>query len=184
MNLESEQLGPGNRIHFCMTSVREFIIIYGGYDCDAGTECNELWRYNTINGLWKRYETPIEIKDTCLSCSICPVGNLVYIFGGSCFCNEYRQTNSIVSFDIDNASWETVFPHTYERDLNTPPPMCGNLLIYHNGCLYIVGTLQVDQDIHNMYMFCLKTSAWSHVIQKSAKPIFEYQIIGTVYKNQ
>ncbi|KII74848.1 hypothetical protein RF11_12990 [Thelohanellus kitauei] len=169
-----------------MTSIREFLIIYGGYENISGEDLNELWIYNTINGVWKRYQTPIDIKDTCLSASICSIGNLVYIFGGDSFGDgrDYRQSNSIVSFDFVNETWSIVYPHTDDYDENTPPPMCENLLLYHNGSLYVLGGIHDCYKLDTIYKFCLKTSTWALVPQYGVKQIFHSKIFGTVRKNK
>ncbi|KII71166.1 Kelch domain-containing protein 1 [Thelohanellus kitauei] len=185
MSERNKQKIPENRAYHCMTTVREFLILYGGSDTITGNECDDLWSYNTISDVWTRYFTPIEIKDTCLSSSICSVGNLVYLFGGDCFeYADYRQTNSLVSFDLSNASWNIVYPHTYDYDQNTPPPMSGNLLLYHNGSLYVFGGFHGSLKLGTLYKFTLKTSKWSLVSQNGIKPNFNCQILGTVYKNQ
>ncbi|KII72337.1 Kelch domain-containing protein 4 [Thelohanellus kitauei] len=167
-----------------MTSVREFLIIYGGYENNTGEECNEIWSYNTIRGEWKRHKKPIGIKDTCISSSICSDGKLVYIFGGEGFNDGYQQTNSILSFDITNATWDIVYPHTTDYDLNTPPPMCENLFLYHKRSLYVLGGFHDNLYHDKIYKFCLKSSTWSLIEQNGLKPSFVHQIYGTVYKNQ
>ncbi|KII74879.1 Nitrile-specifier protein 5 [Thelohanellus kitauei] len=185
MNQQNEHMRPSNRVHHCMTSVREFVIIYGGYENFNGVECNDLWTYNTITGIWKRHQLEREIKDTCLSSSICSVGNLVYIFGGDCIDGEnYRQTNSIISFDITNATWDVVSPHIDNYHQNMPPPLCGNLLLHHNGWLYVIGGFNDSLNINTIYKFCLKSSTWSLMPQNGVKPTFNRQIFGTVYKNR
>ncbi|KII62216.1 Tip elongation aberrant protein 1 [Thelohanellus kitauei] len=168
-----------------MTSLREFLIIYGGYENSICAECNELWAYNTISDVWKRYKTPIEIKDTPLSSSICSAGNIVYVFGGNSIDDDdYRQTNSVVSFDLNNNRWEILYPHTDDNDENTPPPMCSNLLFYHNGSLYVYGGYHGSCILNKMYKFCLKTSTWSLLSQKGDKPNFDCQLFGTAYDNK
>ncbi|KII71144.1 Nitrile-specifier protein 5 [Thelohanellus kitauei] len=184
MDQGNEQIGPKNRAFHCMTSIREFLIIYGGYENKTGTECNELLSYNTISGVWKRYQTPIEIKDRCVSSSICTVGNFVYIFGGKCSSFRNRLTNCLVSFDITSGIWETLFPHTDDYDQNTPPPMWGNLLCSHNSCLYVLKGIHELGKLDTLYKFCLKTSKWSLVQQNGPKPFFVVGIYGTFFKNQ
>ncbi|KII71151.1 Kelch domain-containing protein 1 [Thelohanellus kitauei] len=185
MSQGGEQKRPENRAHHCMTSVCEFLIIYGGYENNTSEECNELWSYNAITGVWKWHKVPNEIKDTCISASICAAENIVYIFGGDCFDDDdYRQTNSLVSFDFTNATWDLMFTHNDDYDQNVPPPMCGNLLFYHNGSLYVLGGFHDSLNLETMYKFCIKTSTWSIVGQNGVKPTFNRQIFGTVYKNQ
>ncbi|KII74852.1 Tip elongation aberrant protein 1 [Thelohanellus kitauei] len=185
MSETNEYPGLENRLHHSMTSIREFLIIYGGYDNNTGEERNELWSYNTISDVWKRYPTPIGIKDTCLSSSICSVGNIVYLFGGDCFEeDDYRQGNSLVSFNLTNGSWEILYSNTDDYDDNTPPPMCGNLLFYHKQSLYVLGGFHGSVNIDKMYKFCLNTATWSIVAQNGVKPTFDSQIFGTVFKNK
>ncbi|KII70122.1 Kelch domain-containing protein 4 [Thelohanellus kitauei] len=185
MSPGNDRIYPESRVRHCMTSVREFLIIYGGYENFSGAECNELWSYNTKSDVWLQYIPPSEIKDTCVSSSICSFGNLVYIFGGDSFDGEnYRQTNSIVSFDITNATWDVVYPHTDDYNPNTPPPMCENLLLYHDGFLYVLGGYHESLNLDTIYKYCLKSSKWSKVQQTGIKPTFNRQISGTFYKNQ
>ncbi|KII72818.1 Kelch domain-containing protein 3 [Thelohanellus kitauei] len=174
-----------NRSLHSITSVAEFLIIYGGYEKSTGSECNDLWSYNRISDIWKRYQTPIEIKDTSLSSSICSVGNLVYIFGGDGFDDhDYRQTNSLVSFNLKNSNWEILYPHTDDYDEQRPPPMCGNLLFHHNGSLYVLGGLHGSMNLDTMYKFCLKSLTWSLISQNGDKPTFDGQLYGTVCNNK
>ncbi|KII73976.1 Tip elongation aberrant protein 3 [Thelohanellus kitauei] len=189
MDITNEQVMPKYRICHSMTSARPFIFIYGGFDDIHNINHNELWSYNTLSGVWKQYHTPIEIKDTCHSSSSCAVRNLVYIFGGGCIDGDYfRMTNSLISFDISDATWEIVFPHIEDYDDDTPYPMSLCLLFYHNESLYVLGTN--DQDVeeyeceYEMYKFCLKTPTWSKVRQIGVVPIFRYNIFGTVYNNK
>ncbi|KII74880.1 Kelch domain-containing protein 1 [Thelohanellus kitauei] len=176
---------PGNRVNHCMTSVRELLIIYGGTENNTGAIYNELWIYNTISGVWKRHQSPIEIKDTCLSSSMCAVGNVVYIFGGNGLDDDdYRQTNSVVSFNIANDTWDTVYPHTDDYDANTPPPMSGNYLFYHNGSLYVLWGYHESLNLDTIYRFSLKSSTWSMLPQNGVKPTLNRQIFGTIYRNK
>ncbi|KII75001.1 Kelch-like protein 14 [Thelohanellus kitauei] len=185
MNQGNEQIMPANRVHHCMTSVREFLIIYGGSESNTGSVCDELLSYNTISGVWKRHQLPIEIKDTSLSSSICSDGHLVYIFGGDGLdYDNYRQTNSIVSFNIITDTWDIVYSHTDEYDQNTPPPMSSNYLLYHDGSLYVLGGYHRGTYLDTIYKFCLKSSMWSLLPQHCVKPTFSSQMFGTMYKNQ
>ncbi|KII71142.1 Nitrile-specifier protein 3 [Thelohanellus kitauei] len=184
MNQGNEKTGPTKRIHHRMTSVREFLIIYGGYDTKNHTECNELWRYDTIRGVWKRYQPPIEIKDRCVFSTICTLGNLVYIFGGESFNNIHRQTNCLVSFDISNAAWKILSPHIDEYDENTPPPMSRNLLCSNKGSLYVLQGYSKYGKLYTLYKFCLRTLTWSLVEQHGPAPLYIAGIFGTVYKNK
>ncbi|KII71178.1 Kelch domain-containing protein 10 [Thelohanellus kitauei] len=184
MNLRNEHTGPKNRLYHCGTTVREFLIIYGGYDCKEGVECNDLWIHNTINGVWKQYPTPIELKDTPVSSSICAIGNVVYIFGGQCLQDNHRPTNSLISFDINTATWKTVYPHTGGFDRGIPPPMYGNLIFSLNGSLYVLEGIHGLEKLNALYKFYLRTSTWSLVEQKGRKPLFVVGIFGTVFNNQ
>ncbi|KII68512.1 Nitrile-specifier protein 5 [Thelohanellus kitauei] len=184
MSEGNEPTRPENRSHHCMTSIREHLFIYGGHEHHHGTECNELWSFNTKRGVWKRYQLPQEI-DTPLSSSICSIGNLIYIFGGYRFDgDDYRQTNSLISFDITESTWEVLYPHTDDYDYNTPPPICGNLLCYHGGSLYILGGFYQCLTLDSIYKFSLKSAKWSMVPQNGVKPTFNRQIFGTIYKNR
>ncbi|KII71245.1 Kelch domain-containing protein 10 [Thelohanellus kitauei] len=184
MNLESNQTIPEGRIEHCMTSIREFLIIYGGYKELWDYQHYGLWILNTINGVWNQHLPPTEIKNTPLSSSIFAVGNLVYFIGGACRLYGYQATNSLVSFDITTTKWKTVCPHSNDNDPNRPPPSFRNLLVYHSGSLYVLRKTQENEDMDTMYKFCLGTSTWSLVPQNGMKPIFNRQMFGTVYKNQ
>ncbi|KII70807.1 Kelch domain-containing protein 10 [Thelohanellus kitauei] len=184
MSVYNDHTGPEDRVYHSMTSVREFLIIYGGLTHWCREEHYGLWTFNTINGVWRRYELPIGVKDTPISSSICAVGNLVYIFGGTSLIDHFRRTNSLVSFDITNGTWQTVYSHTDIHDENTPPPMYGNLLFYHDGSLYVLRGFASDMDLDKLYKFTLKTSKWSLVQQNGEKPFLNNRIFGSVFKNQ
>ncbi|KII63055.1 Kelch domain-containing protein 10 [Thelohanellus kitauei] len=184
MNEETKQSMPENRIGHCMTSIREFLMIYGGFTDMFDYQHDGLWSYNTISGIWLRHQPPTEIKDTPVCSSICAVGNLVYLFGGACFRYNFRSTNSLIAFDTSNETWKTIFPHTNDYDENTPPPMYGNVLLYHNGSLYVLGGFKETVPLDTMYKFCLKTSEWFLVPQTGVKPFYHLKIFGTVFKNR
>ncbi|KII61156.1 hypothetical protein RF11_16439 [Thelohanellus kitauei] len=123
----------------CMTSVREFIIVYGGYDDQQSRNCNELWIYNTLRDSWRLHKAPAEKENCCVDSAICTFGNSVYIFGGCSISHPVRATNSIITFDIINETWQNISPHIDNTCLNTPPPMFRSCIFYHNGSLYVVG---------------------------------------------
>ncbi|KII65589.1 Kelch domain-containing protein 10 [Thelohanellus kitauei] len=165
-----------------MTSVREFLFIYGGYNFTTFAHYNDFLSYNTISCVWKRYQLPHEKQDTCVHSSICSDGKFVYLFGGSYGFPGSRQNNTLVSFDITNETWEILFHHTDVCDQNTPPPMYRNLLFYHKGSLYVLGGCDRSLVLDTMYKFCLQTLTWSLVVQNGLKP--QRLIGGTVYENQ
>ncbi|KII73469.1 hypothetical protein RF11_04455 [Thelohanellus kitauei] len=74
---------------------------------------------------------------------LCSVGNKLYIFGGSDE-DEKPLTNSLISFDVRNGTWETLSPHIDDYDPDTPPPMVESTIYYYNGSLYILGGLHDD----------------------------------------
>ncbi|KII72561.1 hypothetical protein RF11_13258 [Thelohanellus kitauei] len=178
MNQRNGEKMPANRLNHCMTSVKEFLIIYGGCESNTRTICNDLLSYNTIGGIWKRHQPPIEIKDTSLSSSICSVGYLVYIFGGDCFDDyTYRQTNSIVSFDIITSTWDIVYSHADDYGPYSPPPMSENYLFYHDGSLYVFGGYHRGSYLDTIYKFCLKSSVWSLLPQHGRfKEVFIFDL--------
>ncbi|KII63357.1 Kelch domain-containing protein 10 [Thelohanellus kitauei] len=184
MSQGGERTKPRNRTCHCMTSVREYLIMYGGFTEWCNEEHYGLWIYNTVSGVWRRYQTPIVSANASFESSICTDGNLVYIFGGVCCRNNYLPTNSLISFNIVNDAWKTLSPHIDDYDENTPPPMCDNLLFYHNEFLYVLGGINDDEQLDTMYKFCLRTSTWSFVEQNGTKPSFDGKILGTVFENQ
>ncbi|KII61191.1 Kelch domain-containing protein 10 [Thelohanellus kitauei] len=184
MNVDRVQTAPTDRNGHCITSVREFLIIYGGYDGWSFTMNNELWSYNTISGIWKWYQPPMETANACFASTICSVENIVYIFGGSYSPYSVLSTNSLVAFDITNATWRTLSPHIEDYDHNSPPPMYGSLIFYHKESLYILGGFYNFNYFDSMYKFSLKTYTWSLVIQKGQKPFMDYRIFGTVFNNR
>ncbi|KII66665.1 Kelch domain-containing protein 10 [Thelohanellus kitauei] len=175
---------PKNRTSHCMTSAREFLIVYGGFSEWCNEEHYGLWIYCTVSGVWRRYQTPIDSANASYESSICAGGMYIYIFGGVCFRDNSRQTNSLLSFDIANGTWKTIFPHSDVCDENTPPPMCGNLLFYHNEDLYVIGGLQGYRHVDTIYKFCLRTFTWSLIKQNEPKPPYNGRIFGTLFKNR
>ncbi|KII71168.1 Kelch domain-containing protein 1 [Thelohanellus kitauei] len=185
MNLRNDKAPPKSLSGYCVTSIREFLIIYGGYDNKERADCNELWSYNTISDVWNRYQTPIEIKDTPTGSSICAVKNLIYIFGGQRLYDNYRHSNSLISFDITSSTWNSLYPHTGDYDENTPPPMYATSLYFHNGSLYVLGGCHYNSCFVTIYQFTLKTSTWSLVEQNGPETAFwAGGIFRTVFKNQ
>ncbi|KII74878.1 Tip elongation aberrant protein 1 [Thelohanellus kitauei] len=168
----------------CMTSIGALLIIYGGFSNVSEYHQYDLLIYNTVSGIWKRYSLPDEIKNTPLSSSICAVGKLIYLFGGVSREYQFRETNSLLSFDISSATWEILFPHTNDYDQNTPPPMSQNLLLYHDRSLYTLGSNDGNEEFYAMYEFNLKTSTWSLVPHYGLKPPYNLQIFGTIFKNR
>ncbi|KII63056.1 Kelch domain-containing protein 10 [Thelohanellus kitauei] len=184
MNSDDELMEPGARTGHCMTSVGEYVILYGGHDESTSSVFNELSSYNTLRGIWRRYQPPSDPHQGFYSSSICANGKFVYIFGGLHSPDENEETNSLISFDIHNASWQTLSPHTEDCDQNTPPPMFRSCIFYHSGYLYIIGGVFDYSDSDKMHKFCLKTSKWSLVSQNGVKPLILGRIFGTVYNNQ
>ncbi|KII66113.1 Kelch domain-containing protein 10 [Thelohanellus kitauei] len=184
MSVDAAHEKPSNRVGHCMTSVGEMLIIYGGRPCLSTTLFNELWIYSTVSDSWRRYPTPIENQNTVVSSSICAYGNFVYIFGGAHLSHDVQSTNSLLSFDIGNATWKIVSPHIADHDQNTPPPMYVSLISYYNGSIYVLGGVQDLVNTDSIYKFCLKSSTWSLVPQNGLNPILRYPIFGTVYRHQ
>ncbi|KII65474.1 Kelch domain-containing protein 10 [Thelohanellus kitauei] len=175
---------PTDFSRYCVTSVGEFIIIYYCYEgCCLETD-GDLWSYNTLSRIWRRYQLPIEIAKPCYGSSICTDGNLVYIFGGSHSPYTVRSTNSLVSFDIRDATWQILSPHIEDYDHNTPPPMYGSFIFCHQGSLYVLGGFNIYDHCCSMYKFCLERSTWFLVSQNGQKPNLESRIFGTAFKNK
>ncbi|KII67085.1 Nitrile-specifier protein 5 [Thelohanellus kitauei] len=168
----------------CMTSVKRFLIIYGGYINMNFHFRNDLLSYDTVSGIWRRYKTLDPTADCCFFSSICSTGNLVYIFGGTDQSCSYSCTNSLLSFDLTNASWKTVSPYMSDYDENKPPPMGNSCIFYHDGSLYVLGGILDNEFVDTMYKFCLDTSTWSLVSINGLKPLLKGQIFGTVYENK
>ncbi|KII69235.1 hypothetical protein RF11_04007 [Thelohanellus kitauei] len=166
----------------CVTSLREFLVVYGGFDDETCRECYELLIYNTLSGIWRSYMPPIDIKSTPLYSSICANGNMVYIFGGSRSRDDDQPTNSLVRFDISNHVWDILFPHTEVFNESTPNLWLKNLLFYHCGSLYLIG-INEEHELSPINKFSLETSTWSLVHESGEKPTLICQIFGTVYKD-
>ncbi|KII73980.1 hypothetical protein RF11_11579 [Thelohanellus kitauei] len=163
-----------------MTSVGQFFFIYEGCNDLEYIDYNELWSYNTLSGVWKQYKTPIEINSSCHSSSMCAVGDLVYIFGGSHIddenIDEFWTTNSLISFDINNASWDIVSPNIDEDYYDYDDIPYSMRTDDHNA--------RDDECEYDMFKFCLNTSTWSKVRQIGVVPIFRWGIFGKVYNNK
>ncbi|KII72944.1 Actin-fragmin kinase [Thelohanellus kitauei] len=194
MGLTNQHMIPGRRIINCMTSAGEYLMIFVEYMVGPNGEFSELRSYNTITGAWRLHERPNEIKDYCIPPWICAVGSVVYMFGGESLDHdeESRLIYSIVSFDITNSTWKTVYSspddssgdsvdHSNDR---SPPSMRLCLLVHHSGSLYLLGRIVEDEDSNLMYKFCLETSTWSFVAQNGLIPRFKRKIDGTIYKNK
>ncbi|KII71176.1 Kelch domain-containing protein 10 [Thelohanellus kitauei] len=175
---------PESRSNHCITSAREYLIIYGGQSEISLQVLKELWTYNTLGGIWKRYQIPTEITIGYLGSSVCSVDNTVYIFGGSSTATEDRVTNSLISFNVRNHTWQTLSPHIDDFDENTLPPLIYSWIFYHNKSIYILGGIFDDDLIITMYKFCLNTSTWSVVEQNGVEPFPLTRMYGTVFKNQ
>ncbi|KII66114.1 Kelch domain-containing protein 1 [Thelohanellus kitauei] len=173
-----------DRSGHCMTTVGEFLVIYGGFDFWSGKMLSELLSYNTVSGILRRYQLPVETANAYFASSICSVGSLVYIFGGSYSPFTVQSTNSLISYDIYNSTCQTLSPHIDNNDQTTPPPMYGSCIFYHNGSVYVIGGIQSDGYTDSIHKFCLKTSSWSLVPQNGQKPYLEHRIFGTVFNNR
>ncbi|KII62177.1 Kelch domain-containing protein 10 [Thelohanellus kitauei] len=175
---------PKPRSGHSMTSVREFLVVYGGFTNLSNMVYNELWTYNTLRCIWKRYRIPLEVKNICLSSSICASGNTVYMFGGTGFPFSVRMTNSLISFNVVTGTWEILSPYIDDNDQNTPSPMYGCFIFYYNQCIYAIGGTQGYEYFDTIHKFCLKTSRWSLVAQNGPKPPPDYRIFGAVFNNK
>ncbi|KII61166.1 hypothetical protein RF11_16449 [Thelohanellus kitauei] len=142
MNLDNESLAFQHRTYHCVTSLRQFLIIFGGISGSPWKPCNQLWAYNTINGICRWYPAPVKTVETNSNSSICTVGDKVYIFG--CTGSHLRngRTNSLVSFNIRNVSWQNLSPRINEYQQDIPPPMFRSLLFYNDESLYIIGCIE------------------------------------------
>ncbi|KII68508.1 Kelch domain-containing protein 10 [Thelohanellus kitauei] len=179
-----EVMEPANRTRHRMTSVGEFLIIYGGFDELSSIVFRELWSFSTASGIWKQYQPPNETENGFFSSTICAEGNIVYIFGGSYESFGHELRNSLISFDISDATWKTLSPHSDEHYPNAPPPMIESCIFYHAKSLYILGGLHSKNYVDSMFKFCLKTSTWSLVEQNGQKPLINFRISGTVFNNK
>ncbi|KII74855.1 hypothetical protein RF11_12997 [Thelohanellus kitauei] len=97
----------GNRVNYCSVSVREFIIIYGGFNVRLKTYYHDLGSYNTISGVWKRHQTHIELENIRLHTKVCAFANKIYICSIEYPARDILQVNSIFSFKITNSNMNT-----------------------------------------------------------------------------
>ncbi|KII73757.1 hypothetical protein RF11_10850 [Thelohanellus kitauei] len=184
MNVENVRSGPIGRYDYSIASVNNHLIIYGGYSFFSKTRYNELWMYNTIDDTWIRYEAPLDTSDRSISSAICAVGNFVYIFVGKKQILPSQETNSLLMFNINSATWQTLSVHTNGYDTNGPPPMYDIHIFYHNDSLYIIGGFIYGPSKGKMFKFSLKTSKWTLVPQNGPKLSATKQISTTVFKNK
>ncbi|KII72042.1 hypothetical protein RF11_05932 [Thelohanellus kitauei] len=103
MSTENLQTMPGGRVDHDMVSVRQFLVICGGYDCMSGAVCDDLLIYNTISCVWKRYQPPIELEKIVRYDKICAFDNKVYICGIEHPLEIVHHIKSLVSFDVTNS---------------------------------------------------------------------------------
>ncbi|KII60908.1 hypothetical protein RF11_13428 [Thelohanellus kitauei] len=183
MNLQNHQRMPKGRYFKDMVSVHEYIIFFGAMDRNSAQASNDFWTYNSISGVWKRYQPPIELGNICNNPKMCVVGNKVYICGMKYSDNGYPFISSLVSFDFINATWETLYYYAEDHDNNSLPQMDVSLFFCHKKCLYVVR----DRVNHNkpfvIYKFSMRTSTWSLVQQIGSTPKCKREICGTVFKN-
>ncbi|KII61155.1 hypothetical protein RF11_16438 [Thelohanellus kitauei] len=188
MNLENESIAFEQRLCHCVTSIRQYLIIYGGrFVYYSINTCNELWIYDTINGICRKYPAPDRTRETNSDSSICTAGNKVYIFGSLGAPLADGTTYSLVSFDISNFSWQDLTLSIDDDDQQySPPQMFQRLLFYHDEHLYVLGTIRgvTGEYFGSMYKFSLQTNIWFSVEQNEPKPVFFNQIIGTVFNNK
>ncbi|KII72046.1 Kelch domain-containing protein 10 [Thelohanellus kitauei] len=187
MNIDHESFAFEERIGLCVTSIRQYLIIYGGRIGYLNTEtCNELWIYNTINGTCRRYPVPDEISRKNTNSSICTVENKVYLFGSLLRPLPDGTTYSLVSFDTSNFSWQDLSRFTNDDQQYSPPRMLESLLFYHDDSLYILGRIEhVRGDfIVSMCKLSLLTNIWSPVEQNGPTPIYIHEFNGTVFNNK
>ncbi|KII66641.1 hypothetical protein RF11_01907 [Thelohanellus kitauei] len=189
MKVENQQKVLENRICYRMTSVREFLIICGGYDYISGAANNALFSYNTIRGVWKRYPLPIKLENISRYPKICSFGNKVYMCGVDSPYVIDPKIYYLVSFNVTDSTWQILYLHDVDHACNEPPPMRVNLLFYHNESLYVLGMNRdnqnsEDDDRNIIYKFCLQTLTWSVVQQIGATPIFYDEIYGKVFNNR
>ncbi|KII61169.1 Tip elongation aberrant protein 1 [Thelohanellus kitauei] len=184
MKLDNEIIAFENRIFHCVTSAGKFLIIFGGYNHCTETVCNELWTYDTINGVCTKYAALVKTAETCVNSTICAVGNQVYIFGGTGLRLRDGSTNSLISFDISNGTSHDLSPRIDDYSQYTPPPMYRSFVFYHNESLYIIGSIGEQDRMDTMNKYSIKTSTWFSVRQNGLKPVFRNRIFGTVFKNK
>ncbi|KII66642.1 hypothetical protein RF11_01908 [Thelohanellus kitauei] len=177
MMLDNLQSMLGGRVFYHLASLSEFLIIFGGYDNFSYTYYNDLLSLNTISGVLKRYQPPVEMSHILNFSKICIVGNKVYMCCQE-ESDEYVQKNHLIhSFDVVNARWETFYPNKEHNARNESPLLFVNLFFYHNESLYILGTdrkIYISEHEENLeeknrnviYKLCLKTFKWSLVKHK------------------
>ncbi|KII63876.1 Kelch domain-containing protein 10 [Thelohanellus kitauei] len=175
---------PGNFTSYMITSVRQFLVISGRSNDTPADTFDELWIYNTISAIWKRYQPPVEFIRCFNYPIICSSNNKVYI----CCCkfnvNVLQHINFIVSFDVINTKWEIVYSYTHDKDDNMSPAIFIELLFIHNGSLYVMGIDEEEQINVMMFKFCLESKRWSSVQQFGERPDYNNNIYGTVFKNK
>ncbi|KII71179.1 hypothetical protein RF11_09200 [Thelohanellus kitauei] len=145
MNLIYQQACPGGLTCYTMTSVREFIVICARSDAAPAETVDELWTYNTICCIWKRYKPPMEFFNSCCSPETCSENNTVYICGRGYNGDDLQHINFIVSFDVINTKWTTLYSHTEDQGDNAPPPIDVILHFCHNGSPYVIGIHQEEE---------------------------------------
>ncbi|KII72041.1 hypothetical protein RF11_05931 [Thelohanellus kitauei] len=142
MNQINQHSMPLDRIFHNMTSVREFLIICGGFGYNSHTNYNDMGSYNTTNGIWKRYIPPIQLGDIREYPKICAFGNKVYTCGIDPLYLRAKKIDSLVSLDVTNSKWENLYLRTEED--NGPPPIHLRIIFFYNESVYDFGTRQDD----------------------------------------
>ncbi|KII69231.1 hypothetical protein RF11_04003 [Thelohanellus kitauei] len=183
MNMEPPKTILGNRVNYCSVSVREFLVIYGGYNFRTNTNCHDLWSYNTMSCVWKRHPTPIELEDVRRHTKICAYENKVYLCSIKYPARDTIEINSLFSFEVINSKWETLYSYSVHGNDNRPHSISVCLFFYHHESLYLMGNGEIYPDIDVIYNFCLKTYTWSVVEQIGVTPVFKGILYGAVFKN-
>ncbi|KII63903.1 hypothetical protein RF11_04572 [Thelohanellus kitauei] len=177
------------RSDLCMTSIGEFLIICGGDGDESGIDYSDLWCYNTINGAWKQYEIPVLSRDIHVDRRICANENLLYIMSQESREDDFRQIFSLVSFNVANATFNTLYTRPFDSYDDTPPPMVFSLFFSHNGSVYVMGRRaseddDEDDDFEVIYKFCPVSSTWLLVPQNGTRLNVINKIYCTVHNNQ
>ncbi|KII69419.1 Kelch domain-containing protein 10 [Thelohanellus kitauei] len=176
---------PERLVYHSMITVSKSLIMYGGHVDSTRWFNDDLWKYDTILRVWKKYPKPPNLIKTTYMSSICAAGGLVYIFGYSSLHKPPSDINYLVSFDVGSEKWQELSSQTIIDDENNQSTFYGSSIVYFNESLYLFWGFDGSEYVNSIFKFCLHTLTWSRVQQNGQIPPHPgFRVFGTVFQDQ
>lgn len=137
--------------------------VIGGSSFTSDSNCQKLRRLDVSSLQWEAIGTTAKRADAIPESldehtATLDDNRTIVVFGGF---NDGTRANNVHTIDLETREWNILDPATCDK----PTPRAGHSASIHNGCLYIFGGKDDENEkLNDLWRFDIATRTWTELI--------------------